>query len=134
MAKEKESERKGYVKISFEGLEKEKEESKGFRLPIFKALTILHGFHKTREKLPIEAFRSLFSSEKARIMKAIAEKEPISIYELAKYLKRDFKAVRNDLAVLERFGFVKLVESKVKGKKRLKPVIALKKIEVSFDL
>src|SRR3989339_1054477 len=53
--------------------------------------------------------RLLFSEEKAILVKTIREGNPESIYGLAKLLKRDFKAVRQDLMVLEQFGVIKLI-------------------------
>lgn len=84
--------------------------------------------------------RLLFSEEKAIMVKTIRESNPVSVYALAKLLKRDFKAVRQDLLVLEQFGLVKLVpgSSKVKkglGKRKvLKPVIAIDKLVINLEV
>ena len=60
----------------------------------------------------ILALRQLLSNEKARILNAIKTQEPVSIYDLAKKLKRGFKSVNDDIKLLERFGFIELIEEK----------------------
>jgi predicted transcriptional regulator len=71
----------------------------------------------------LSSLKKLLSKEKARILDAIKYKNPGSIYELAKLLKKPFKATVDDLKLLERFGFIELTEEKVNGRKRMKPVI-----------
>lgn len=94
-------------------------------------------FSISRKSLDIEnikKMRALFSDEKARILFAIKEKKPQSIYDLAKILKRDFKAVRKDISLLESYGFVRLVKGR-KGKRRsLKPVLNVDEIIINFIL
>ena len=45
----------------------------------------------------LSALRNLLSNEKARILHTIKIKNPISIYNLAKILERDFKSVNDDV-------------------------------------
>lgn len=71
----------------------------------------------------IELLRKLFSSEKTRILYIIKNKNPSSIYQLSKLLKRDFKSVYQDLKVLERFGFLEFYSEKNGKKESLKPVL-----------
>lgn len=76
--------------------------------------------------------RKLLSNEKAKMLNVIKNKNPDSIYHLAKMLKRDFKAVRDDVKHLEKFGFVEL-KSETKGKrKRMKPVITLDNLQINI--
>lgn len=84
----------------------------------------------------IKELRQLLSDEKARILSAIKNRKPVSLYHLAKMLGRDFKAVRQDVKLLEKIGFIKLVNDKDKKtkKKRLKPVLALDKLQVTVEL
>jgi len=42
---------------------------------------------------------------------------------LAKLLNKPFKATVDDLRLLERFGFIELVEELVNNRKRMKPII-----------
>lgn len=125
-----------------EGLEKgkSKEGIERFIIPGFGNLKPfplqLHPFpfEPKAEAFGIKEFRQLLSDEKARILATIKTKKPVSIYSLAKMLERDFKAVRNDVKLLENFGFLKLVAVKDKGKKKLKPVLALDRLEVTIEI
>ena len=71
------------------------------------------------------ALRQLLSNEKARILHTIKNYEPKSIYELAKKLNRNFKAVNDDIKLLERFGFVEMAEEKTKNRIRHKPEVVV---------
>ncbi len=86
------------------------------------------------KELPSQAFRQLLSDEKARIIHAISSKKPVSVYALAKLLGRDFKAVRQDIRLLEQFGIVRLLREKSGKRQRARPVLAEKKIEISFEM
>ena len=87
----------------------------------------------------IKQLRKVLSNEKARILYMLKSKKRAkkirSVYALAKALDRDFKAVRQDLKLLEQFGFVRLIPEEDKnGKKRLKPVLAVKKFQIDIEL
>ena len=73
----------------------------------------------------ISALRKLLSNEKARILHVIKHQKPSSIYDLAKKLERGFKSVNDDLKLLERFGFIELIEEKTKNRIRHKPEIVV---------
>ena len=64
----------------------------------------------------------------------IKTKKPESIYELAKLLGRDFKAVRHDIKLLERFGFIELISSHKQGRERLRPVLDVDRITINIDV
>ena len=78
--------------------------------------------------------RQLLSNEKAKLIHAIKTQNPDSIYELSRILKRDFKAVRHDIKLLEQFGFVELLISQKDGRERLKPIISVDKIIFTINL
>jgi len=81
----------------------------------------------------ISELRQLISNEKARLLYIIKNQQPDSIYNLAKIVKRDFKSVRQDVKLLEKFGFI-VLKPETKGKrKKLKPVIAIDKLQVSLN-
>lgn len=88
------------------------------------------------DETSIRTFRQLLSDEKARILSVIKLKKPQSLYMLAKFLGRDFKAVSKDVKVLEKFGLIKLVpeHDKKTGKKRIKPILALDRLQVTFEI
>ncbi len=82
----------------------------------------------------LTSLRRLLSNEKAKILHVIKEKKPNSIYNLAKILKRDFKAVSTDIKLLERFGFIDMVSEKTGKRERLKPVLVVDSILISIKL
>lgn len=80
------------------------------------------------------ALRQLLSNEKARILNAIKTQNPSSIYDLAKKLNRGFKSVRDDVKLLERFGFIQLVEEKHNNRIRHKPIIDVDTITIHLKI
>ena len=80
------------------------------------------------------ALRQLLSNEKARILHIIKNKKPASIYELAKVLGRGFKAVNDDLRLLERFGFIDLIEEKTKKRIRHRPEIVVDSVTIHVKI
>jgi len=93
---------------------------------------LLHLFSKEDLFSEVGIVRSLLSNEKAKIIHIIKEKNPISIYVLAKQLGRDFKAVRKDVSVLEHFGIIKLIKVSTKNRKSLKPVLTLDSLQINI--
>ena len=82
----------------------------------------------------ILALRQLLSNEKARILHVIKTQKPQSIYELAKKLDRGFKAVNDDVKLLERFGFIELIEEKTKNRIRHRPAIVVDTIAINVKI
>jgi len=82
----------------------------------------------------ITALRQLLSNEKARILNTIKHENPSSIYELAKKLNRGFKSVNDDIKLLERFGFIELIEEKTKNRIRHKPEIVVDSMVINIKL
>ena len=82
----------------------------------------------------IFALRQLLSNEKARLLHTIKTQKPASIYDLAKKLNRNFKSVNDDLKLLERFGFVELIEEKTKNRIRHKPIIVADTITINIKI
>ncbi|KKL56938.1 hypothetical protein LCGC14_2240440 [marine sediment metagenome] len=80
------------------------------------------------------ALRQLLSNEKARILHIIKNKKPSSIYELSKILGRGFKAVNDDLKLLERFGFIDLIEEKTKKRIRHRPEIVVDSVTINVKI
>jgi len=73
----------------------------------------------------VSALRQLLSNEKARILNVIKHEKPKSVYELAKKLSRSFKAVNDDIKLLERFGFIELIAEKTGKRTRHRPEIVV---------
>ena len=97
--------------------------------------TIFNRFKSQKQSSSeVSDLRQLLSNEKARILNIIRTKNPSSIYELAKLLGRDFKAVRQDIKLLEKFGFIELISSHKQGRERLRPLLALDKLVITIDI
>ena len=75
----------------------------------------------------VETARAIFTDGRLRIVQALKEKSPQSIYELAKILKRDFKNVYDDIHFLVQLGIVRVDEKKT-GRREKKPVLLSDKI------
>jgi predicted transcriptional regulator len=71
----------------------------------------------------ISALKQLLSKEKARMLDVIKNEKPESLYGLAKKLGRSFKAVHDDVKLLERLGFIEIIEEKTKNRTRHRPKI-----------
>ena len=94
----------------------------------------LIGEKKPHDFSDIKLLRNLLSNEKARILFALKSKSPKSIYALAKLLGRDFKSVREDIKVLERFGFIEFHAEKIGKRKSLMPVLIVDKIQIDINI
>jgi len=81
-------------------------------------------------KSDMSLLRKLLSNEKARMLNVIKVKKPKSLYELAKFLERDFKTVRDDVMILKKFGFLDLIEEKSGKRKTHKPVITATTVNI----
>ena len=91
------------------------------------------GKHEEFDFSELEDLRRMLNNEKAKILNIIKTRKPESIYDLAKELKRDFKAVREDVKLLEKFGLIEL-KSTIKGKRRcLKPEVALDTLQININ-
>lgn len=74
----------------------------------------------------------LMSKSRFDVFAAIVENKPESLYELAKFMKKDPGNVLRDAKVLEEMGLIKLVS--LKGKRdRLKPQALFDKIVFEFE-
>jgi len=82
----------------------------------------------------LSVLRQLLSNEKARLLHVTKTKQPGSIYDLAKKLGRGFKSVMDDVKLLERFGFIELVEEKTKKRIRHKPVVVVDTITIHINV
>ena len=96
--------------------------------------SIFHKIKGTKKEAGISNLRHLLSNEKARLLHICKTKQPASIYELAKLLGRDFKAVRQDIRVLEQFGFVELISSHKHGRERLRPIVDADQVIITVNL
>lgn len=82
----------------------------------------------------LDSLRKILTHEKAKILNTLKNKTPKSIYELAKFLKRDFKSVSDDVKLLEKFGFITLVSEKTGNRERLRPVLAITSLHIILKI
>lgn len=75
----------------------------------------------------IDNMRAILTNNRLLILKAIRERKPKSVYELAKILRRDLKNVNQDLKLLSEIGLVTL-ERRETDKKRIMPHVDYSKI------
>ena len=88
------------------------------------------GLKKDYNFSDMSLLRQLFSNEKARLLNVIKNKNPNSIYGLAKFLGRDFKTVREDILLLKKFGFIDLIEGKSGNRTTHKPIITANTVNI----
>ncbi|MDH3352936.1 MAG: hypothetical protein OEL87_00630 [Nanoarchaeota archaeon] len=89
---------------------------------------------KSHDFSDIKILRNLLSNEKARILYVLKNTKPKSIYALAKLLGRDFKSVRDDIKVLERFGFIEFHSEKTGKRESLMPVLVVEELRIVVDI
>ena len=79
----------------------------------------------------VEDMQKFLSPERIRLLKTVHEKNPKSIYELAKMLKRDRKNVTEDVKMLEAVG---LIERKIakSGKEKVELVVDYGRIQMDI--
>ena len=82
----------------------------------------------------ISTLRHLLSNEKARLLHIAKTKQPESIYKLAKLLGRDFKSVRHDIKILEKFGFIELISSHKNNRELLRPIVDADQVIIKISL
>ncbi len=82
----------------------------------------------------LSALRRLLSNEKARLLHVLKTQKPGSIYLLAKKLGRNFKTVNDDIKLLERFGFIELIEEKTKNRRRHRPELIIDSLIVNLKI
>jgi predicted transcriptional regulator len=75
----------------------------------------------------IDTMRAILTNKRLLILKVIKDKEPNSIYALAKILGRDIKNINQDLKLLADAGLV-MLEKVEKDKKRIIPHVDYSKI------
>ena len=81
----------------------------------------------------IDSMRSVLTNNRLLILKTIRERNPGSVYELAKMLKRDLKNVNQDLKLLADIGLVTLEKTDA-DKKRVVPHVDYGKIMLEIPV
>lgn len=79
----------------------------------------------------VEDMQKFLSPERIRLLKAVHEKKPKSIYELAKILGRDRKNVTEDVKMLEGVGLIERKAAK-RGKEKVELVVNYDRIQMDI--
>lgn len=80
----------------------------------------------------IENLKKLLSKEKIKILHAIKQKTPQSIYELSKLIKKDFKTTHEDIKFLNEYGIITLKKVKNGNRNSLAPTLNTKQLDISL--
>ena len=81
----------------------------------------------------IDSMRSVLTNNRLLILKTIRDRNPGSVYELAKMLERDLKNVNQDLKLLADIGLVTLEKTEA-DKKRVVPHVDYVKIMLEIPV
>lgn len=79
----------------------------------------------------VEDMQKFLSPERIRLLKMVHEKNPKSIYELAKMLDRDRKNVTEDVKMLEGVGLIERKAAK-RGKEKVELVVDYDRIQMDI--
>jgi len=80
-----------------------------------------------------EAMRKILTPRRLELLHTIKEKNPHSVYELARLLGRDLKNINDDLAILAKIGLVELRRT-TQGRKKVIPWVTVDKIQVEITV
>lgn len=81
----------------------------------------------------LNTLRSIITKERLKLLHVIKEKKPSSIYELAKLTNRKWRAVSNDVSILEKVGLLELRKSH-KPVEVIKPIINFNRLEIGIEV
>lgn len=84
----------------------------------------------------IESFREFFTPKRLELLHTIKQKQPESIYELAKLVKREIKSVIVDIGILEKYGLIdtKKITNKAGLGYKIMPVFNFDKLRVDIAM
>ena len=79
----------------------------------------------------IEGFRKALTTKRLELLRLIKEKHPDSLQELARFAKRDMKAIVTDIEILEELGLVDMKRKKT-GRKLSTPTVGYDMIDLQI--
>jgi len=88
---------------------------------------------KTASFENIKILRKTLTPERIKLMSVIRHKKPKSIYELAKIVNRDRRAVITDINILNNLGFVEL-EKEHKVRDLVRPIVNFEKLNIGVTI
>src|SRR3972149_5005007 len=79
----------------------------------------------------IEGFRKALTTKRLELLRLIKERHPDSLQELARFAKRDMKAIVTDIEILEELGLVDMKRKKT-GRKLSTPTVGYDMIDLQI--
>lgn len=92
-----------------------------------------HESRIVRGYLSVQHIRQFLTPQRQFLYRVLRRKEVGSVYELAKMLGRPYKAVSDDLKVLQEMTLIRLETQVHNGRARSKPVLTHKKLVIEFS-
>ncbi|MGC9309159.1 MAG: hypothetical protein ACP5D2_00500 [Candidatus Nanoarchaeia archaeon] len=115
-------------------VKKKKIKKRDLNISVKKGNFVTKFMSKKPKQSDISLLRSLLSKEKARLLYTLKNKQPASIYALARLLERDFKSVREDLLLLQEFELISFKQVKKGKRKSLQPYLIAEKLDISLHI
>lgn len=82
----------------------------------------------------IEVMRNFLTPKRLEILRCIKEKNPQSVYTLAKLVHRSFPSVLRDIEILHKHGLVKLPKAKKSPRRAIAPCVDYDAIDIRIAL
>jgi predicted transcriptional regulator len=82
----------------------------------------------------LKALLAVATENRLQLFQLIHDRQPESVYELAKFFGGDLSYVSKEVQALKGLGLIHLQKETVNGRDRLKPVALYNRILVDFDL
>jgi len=82
----------------------------------------------------LDDLRSLITSGRLKMLSAVRKEKPGSLYALAKLMKKDIKTIATDANMLSNAGLMRLEKYKVGKRKKVRPIVSAKKIDLELPL
>lgn len=80
----------------------------------------------------LDALRQFLTPQRQLLYRVLRRKEFDSVYALSKFMKREYKAIVEDLKVLKELGLIRFETSIHNGRARSSPVLTHKKFTIEF--
>ena len=81
----------------------------------------------------IATFRKFLTQKRIEMLHVVRQKQPASLYELAKLLNRDLKSVNTDVALLKQLSLIQL-EKRKRGRTRVAPRVLFDRMQISITI
>jgi len=82
----------------------------------------------------VKILRKVLSEKRLELLRTIKNKNPDSIYELAKLLDRPLRAVQHDVKVLSELGLIEVKKIETKPREKAKPSVPYRRITIEIGI